>query len=82
MNMRDDSVTTPTSDATADAYGGRRRIAYREWLFGVFGWDGALPAAVFLVPVVAKQLFPNRPGVICAACCLPCTPGEGVGWHA
>lgn len=42
----------------------RPSIKYRDWFLRVLCWDGALPAAVFLVPHLAKRLLPDRPGII------------------
>src|SRR5438445_5890233 len=52
------------SDVIADPEEARRPIAYRDWLLGVLGWDGALPAVVYLAPIIAKHLLPRHPGII------------------
>ena len=52
------------ADEFADPEGACGPIAYRDWLIGFLGWDGALPAAVYLVPSLVKRLLPNQPGII------------------
>jgi hypothetical protein len=47
-----------------DPENARHSIAYRDWFLRVFCRDGALPAGVFLAPIIAKRLLPNHPGII------------------
>lgn len=52
----------------------RGRVPYRDWLLRVICWDGALPAIVFLAPVLVKRALPNHPGAIeLLAIALPIT---------
>jgi len=51
--MFDQSIEPPLS-----------RVDFAAWALRIATWDGVLPLAVLIVPVVVEHIFPNQPVVL------------------